>query len=53
LLVTESDANSGVEKRNVHGRDLLSVLIRANLARDIPDNARMSDEEIIARESEY
>jgi len=49
LAVTESDANSGVEKRNFHGRDLLSVLIRANLAKDIPDNARMSDQDILAQ----
>ncbi|KAH9968096.1 cytochrome P450 [Russula dissimulans] len=49
LAVTESDANSGVEKKNLHGRDLVSVLIRANMARDIPDNARMSDEEILAQ----
>jgi len=51
LAITESDANSGVEKRKIQGRDLLSVLIKANMARDIPESARMTDEEILARES--
>ena len=46
LAITESDANSGVEKRKIQGRDLLSVLIKANMARDIPESARMTDEEI-------
>ena len=52
---SESDAptrsQGGVEKRNIQGRDLLSVLIRANMATDIPDTARMTDDEILARES--
>jgi cytochrome P450 len=51
LAITEGDANSGVEKRNIQGRDLISILIKANMARDIPDNARMTDEEILSRES--
>ena len=45
------DAKGGVEKRNIQGRDLLSLLIKANMATDIPDSARMSDEDILARES--
>jgi hypothetical protein len=48
---SESDAKGGVEKRNIQGRDLLSLLIRANMATDIPDTARMTDDEILARES--
>jgi hypothetical protein len=52
LANTESNAEGGVEKRSFEGRDLLSLLIKANMATDLPDNARMSDEEILARESE-
>lgn len=32
-------------------RDLLSLLVRANVAVDIPSNQRLSDEDIIARKS--
>jgi hypothetical protein len=51
LAAAESDAKGGVEKRNIQGRDLLSLLIKANMATDIAENARMNDEEILARES--
>ncbi|KAI9463999.1 cytochrome P450 [Lactarius psammicola] len=43
------DAKGGVEKRNIQGRDLLTLLIKANMATDIPDSARMSEEEILAQ----
>ena len=51
ILATEIGGKGGVEKRNIQGRDLLSLLIKANMATDIPDHARMTDEEILARES--
>jgi len=51
LASADVDAKGGVEKRNIQGRDLLTLLIKANMATDIPDSARMSDEEILARES--
>ena len=41
-----------MEKQTFEGRDLLSLLIKANMAADVPDSARMTDEEILARESE-
>jgi hypothetical protein len=52
LVNTEGNAEGGVEKKSFEGRDLLSLLIKANMASDLPDNARMTDEEILARESE-
>ena len=51
ILTTEIGGKGGVEKRNIQGRDLLSLLIKANMATDIPDHARMTEEEILARES--
>jgi hypothetical protein len=51
LATTEIDGKSRVEKRNIQGRDLLSLLIKANMATDIPDRARITDEDILARES--
>jgi cytochrome P450 len=49
LASADVDAKGGVEKRNIQGRDLLSLLIKANMATDIPDSARMSDEDILAQ----
>lgn len=52
LATTESSAKGDVEKKNFEGRDLLSLLIKANMATDLPESARMTDEEILSRESE-
>ncbi len=41
------------EKKDIQGRNLLSLLIKANMATDIPDSSRMSDEDILARESSH
>lgn len=51
LAIAESDAKGDVEKRKIQGRDLLTLLIKANMATDIPDSARMTDEDILARKS--
>lgn len=32
------------------GRDLLSLLVRANTAKDIPASQQLSDEDVLARE---
>jgi hypothetical protein len=40
------------EKNSLTNRDLLTLLVRANMATDIPENQRMSDEEVLARESD-
>ena len=36
---------------NTRARDLLTLLIKANMATDIPDNQRLSDEDVLARTS--
>lgn len=43
------NASGSVEKKDVEGRDLLSLLIKSNMATDIPDSARMNDEEILSQ----
>ncbi|KAI0077563.1 cytochrome P450 [Panus rudis PR-1116 ss-1] len=40
---------SGVTKRDIKDRDLLTLLIKANMAVDIPEDQRMSDEEVLAQ----
>lgn len=42
---------SSVSRRDLQDRDLLTVLLKANMATDIPDNQRLSDEDVLARES--
>jgi len=37
------------EKNNTGGRDLLSLLVRANTATELSDSQRMSDEDVLAR----
>ena len=39
-----------IEENNLHGRDLLSLLVKANMATDIPESQKMSDEDVLARE---
>ncbi|KAF9812294.1 hypothetical protein IEO21_06268 [Rhodonia placenta] len=37
------------EKNTLHSRDLLTLLIRANMSTDIPENQRLSDAEVLAQ----
>jgi hypothetical protein len=47
------EEGGSIEKRNLQGRDLLSLLVRANMATDIPENQRISDEDVLARMSPF
>lgn len=49
ILATAGQDGKGVEKKDVHGRDLLTLLIKANMATDIPESQRLTDEEVLAR----
>lgn len=48
-----TSGQSDVNKKDVHGRDLLALLIKANMAQDVPESQRLTDEEVLARESIY
>ena len=39
----------GVERRDLRSRDLLTLLLKANMATDIPESQRLSDEDVLAR----
>lgn len=41
--------DTGVARNDMQGRDLLTLLLKANMATDIPDNQRLSDEDVLAR----
>jgi hypothetical protein len=38
-----------IEKSSLHGRDLFTLLVKANMATDIPESQRLSDEDVLAR----
>jgi hypothetical protein len=44
--------NQTAEEGGLNGRDLLSLLIRANMSMDVPERQRMSDKDVSARESQ-
>jgi hypothetical protein len=48
-LLTDSKAMTKVDGGT--GRDLLSIMVKANMADDLPDNQRLSDADVIARTS--
>jgi hypothetical protein len=43
--------NGAAGKNKLEGSDLLSLLVKQNLAADLKPEERMTDEEILARES--
>lgn len=47
--LTESKEKSGVKRNDLQGRDLLTLLLKANISTDVPDNQRLSDEDVLAR----
>ncbi|KAI0828299.1 cytochrome P450 [Trametes gibbosa] len=49
-IMRERAGTSGeVETKDVHGRDLLTLLIKANMATDVPDAQRLTDEQVLSR----
>ena len=51
LAEQSAEKYAGVERKDrSSARDLLTLLLKANMATDIPDNQRLSDEDFQARE---
>lgn len=46
-----ASAEDGVYEKSAFGgrRDLMTLLIRANMATDLPDSQRLSDDEVISQ----
>ncbi|KAF9239085.1 cytochrome P450 [Melanogaster broomeanus] len=38
-----------IEKNSLHGRDLLTLLVKANMATDIPESQKLSDADVLAQ----
>lgn len=51
FLEKEKDAFSD-DSADLHHKDLLSALIKANMDPSIPESQRMTDEEVLSRKSQ-
>jgi len=47
--VAAAELEKGGKESGVQGRDLLSLLIRANMSSDLPDSQRLSDADVLAQ----
>ncbi|CED83940.1 astaxanthin synthase [Phaffia rhodozyma] len=47
--VLGSASDQAVDKKDVQGRDILSLLVRANIAANLPESQKLSDEEVLAQ----
>lgn len=45
----ELKKTAALESKDVQGRDLLTLLIKANMATDLPASQRLSDEDVVDR----
>ena len=48
-----SSSTSSLGELSLEGHDLLTALVRANMDTDLPETQRMSDEDVLARESPF
>lgn len=53
ILAQSNSDKQGPERKDMRDRDLLSLLIKANMAVDIAEDQRLTDDEVLARESLY
>lgn len=49
LQESKQEAEEGGTFDTGRGRDLLSLLVRANTAKDVSDSQRLSEEDVLAR----
>jgi hypothetical protein len=49
ILAESREKGRGIERKDLRERDLLTLLIKANMASDIPESQRLSDDEVLAR----
>lgn len=47
---TQSGEQSDIDDNGLGGRDLLTLLVRANMAVDLKESQRLSDVDVLARE---
>ena len=50
ILAASTNKDTKVSSKDLDGRDLLTLLMKANMASDIPESQKLSDEEVVSRE---
>ncbi|KAJ8482004.1 hypothetical protein ONZ51_g5636 [Trametes cubensis] len=48
IMRERSDSSGQLDKKDLPGKDLLTLLIKANMATNLPENQRLSDEEVLS-----
>ncbi|KAI0321608.1 cytochrome P450 [Amylostereum chailletii] len=48
-VVSEHDGKDKIERSDFQQKDILSLLVKANMATDLPENSRLSDEDVLAQ----
>ena len=49
FIMSEKSEENKLGQKDLGGRDLLSLLLKANLASDVPESQRLNDAEVLAR----
>ena len=49
--LSSTSEKDGMNKIESEDRDLLTLLLKANMATDIPEEQRLTDEDVLARKS--
>ncbi|KAA1473992.1 cytochrome P450 [Dentipellis sp. KUC8613] len=49
VLSSVGGSEKDVETSSIEGRDLISLLIKANMAVDLPENARLSEDDLVSQ----
>lgn len=49
IMASSGRDEKHIAKADMQGRDLLTLLIKANMASDVPESQRLTDEEVLAR----
>lgn len=49
IMSEKRGEKADVGRKDLEGRDILSLLLKANIATDIPASQRLNDEEVLAR----
>ena len=47
-ILSEKSEQNKLGQKDLGGRDLLSLLLKANLASDVPESQRLNDAEVLA-----
>ncbi len=50
IMHASSEVAGGIGRKDIDGRDLLTLLLKANMAVDVSDSQCLTDEEVLSRQ---